>query len=301
MFYFFLDIDECQIPGSCSQICINDKGSFKCECHHGYMRDPRNNTKCKATEGHASLLFARRRDIRKISLDHHEMTSIVNETNSATALDFVFRTGMIFWSDVTDKKIYKAPIDEGNERTLVISDDITTSDGLAVDWIYNHIYWTDTGKNTIELANFQGKMRKVLIKDDLEEPRAIALNPMDGWMFWTDWGVDAKIERAGMDGSHRQTIVSYEVKWPNGLTLDLVKKRVYWVDAKLNTISSCDYNGSNRRLILYNTEYLRHPFSITTFEDWLYWTDWDKSAVFKANKFTGKEVQAVTATEMVRK
>lgn len=293
------DIDECEIPGSCSQICRNDRGSYKCECEPGYMRDPRNMTKCKATEGHASLLFARRRDIRKISLDHHEMTSIVNETNSATALDFVFRTGMIFWSDVTDKKIYKAPIDEGNDRSVVISDDITTSDGLAVDWIYNHIYWTDTGKNTIELANFEGKMRKVLIRDDLEEPRAIALNPMEGWMFWTDWGSVPKIERAGMDGSHRQAIVTYEVKWPNGLTLDLVKRRVYWVDARLNSISSCNYNGGERRLVLFSTEYLKHPFSVTTFEDWLYWTDWDKSAVYKANKFTGADVQAVTATEMV--
>ncbi|KAG5899801.1 hypothetical protein JTB14_010241 [Gonioctena quinquepunctata] len=91
------DIDECEIPGSCSQICINEKGGFKCDCETGYMRDPRDPTKCKSIEGHASLLFARRRDVRKISLDHHEMTSIVNETNSATALDFVFRTGMIFW------------------------------------------------------------------------------------------------------------------------------------------------------------------------------------------------------------
>lgn len=71
------------------------------------MRDLRNHTRCKAKEGHASLLFARRHDIRKISLDHNEMTSIVNDTKSATALDFVFRTGMIFWSDVSEQKIYK--------------------------------------------------------------------------------------------------------------------------------------------------------------------------------------------------
>lgn len=71
------------------------------------MRDPRDRTRCKATEGHASLLFARRHDIRKISLDRREMTSIVNDTKSATALDFVFRTGMIFWSDVSEQKIFK--------------------------------------------------------------------------------------------------------------------------------------------------------------------------------------------------
>ncbi|GBP92608.1 Very low-density lipoprotein receptor [Eumeta japonica] len=296
----FPDIDECLDPGSCSQICYNEKGTFKCECHSGYARDPRDRTRCKATEGHPSLLFARRFDIRKISLDHHEMVAIVNETKSATALDYVFRTGMIFWSDVTDEKIYKAPIDEGSQRTVVIGEQLITSDGLAVDWIYNHLYWTDTGKNHIELSDLQGNMRKILIRDRLEEPRAIALNPLDGWMYWTDWGQNPKIERAGMDGSHRQTIVSYDVKWPNGLTLDLVRKRVYWVDAKQNTISSCDYDGSARRVILYSTDILRHPFSITTFEDWVYWTDWDKAAVYRANKFNGKDVEAITATHMLQ-
>ena len=203
---------------------------------------------------------------------------------------------------------------------------MTTADGLAVDWIYNHIYWTDTGKNTIELASYEGNMRKVLIKDDLEEPRAIAVNPLEGykknffsfflsslkydfgmililnflrWMYWTDWGSEPKIERAGMDGSHRQVIVSYEMKWPNGLTLDLVLKKIYWADAKMNTISSCNFDGTNRRIILFSQNYLQHPFSITTFEDLVYWTDWDKKAVYKANKFTGKDVVAVTATHMV--
>ncbi|KAL5273419.1 hypothetical protein ACFFRR_000257 [Megaselia abdita] len=295
------DIDECaENPGICSQICINEVGRYKCECEPGYMRDPRNHTKCKATEGHASLLFARRHDIRKIALDHREMTSIVNDTKSATALDFVFRTGMIFWSDVTTQRIYKAPIDEGNDKTIVLKDRMVTSDGLAVDWIYNHIYFTDTQHCTIEVTNFEGTMGKILIEDNIEIPRSIALEPVDGWMYWTDWGSNSRIERAGMDGSHRHTIVSSDVKWPNGLTLDLVRKRVYWVDAKLNTISSCNFDGSQRRQILYSPEYLRHPFSITTFEDFMYWTDWDKQTVFKANKFTGEGVEPIAATYMLQ-
>ncbi|CAL1675444.1 unnamed protein product [Lasius platythorax] len=289
------DINECLEPGSCSQFCQNEKGSFKCSCATGYLKDPRNSTRCKAAEGHASLLFARRHDIRKVALDRQEMTAIVNNTKMATALDFVFRTGMIFWSDISEKKIYKAPIDEGNERTVVIENDLTTSDGLAVDWIYSHIYWTDSGKDTIELANFEGNMRKTLIRDRIQEPRAIALNPLEGWMFWTDWSDEARIERAGMDGTHRSVIVGNDVKWPNGLALDLIGKRVYWVDAKLNIIGSCNYDGTGRRTVLYSPNNLRHPFSITTFEDYVYWTDWDKETIFKANKFTGKEVEAVTS------
>lgn len=294
------DVDECLEPGSCSQFCLNEKGTFKCSCAAGYLKDPRNHTRCKAAEGHASLLFTRRNDIRKVALDRQEMTDIVNNTKAATALDFVFRTGMIFWSDINEKKIYKAPIDEGNERTVVIDDGLTTSDGLAVDWIYSHIYWTDSLKTTIELANFEGNMRKTLIRDRIQEPRAIALNPLEGWMFWTDWSKEARIEKAGMDGSHRMVIVDNDVKWPNGLTLDLIGKKVYWVDAKLNIIGSCNYDGSGRRTVLYSPDALRHPFSITTFEDYVYWTDWDKETIFKANKFTGKEVEPVTSVRTLK-
>ncbi|XP_071869085.1 low-density lipoprotein receptor isoform X6 [Bombus fervidus] len=294
------DIDECLEPGSCSQFCLNEKGSFKCSCAPGYLKDPRNHTRCKAAEGHASLLFTRRHDIRKVALDRLEMTNIVKDTKMAAALDFVFRTGMIFWSDSSEKKIYKAPIDEGNERTVVIDDGLTTSDGLAVDWIYSHIYWTDSKKSTIELANFEGNMRKTLIRDRVQEPRAIALNPLEGWMFWTDWSDEARIEKAGMDGSHRTVIVDNDVQWPNGLTLDLIGKKIYWVDAKLNIIGSCNYDGSGVRTVLYSPEVLRHPFSITTFEDYVYWTDWDKEAIFKANKFTGQSVEAVTSLRTLK-
>ncbi|KAK3912221.1 Very low-density lipoprotein receptor [Frankliniella fusca] len=294
------DVNECEMPGVCSQICINEKGKFKCECVHGYLRDPRDLTRCKAAEGHASLLFTRRHDIRKVSLDHHDITAIVNDTKSATALDFVFRTGMIFWSDVSDKKIYKAPIDEGSQKTVVIKDDITTSDGLAVDWIYNHIYWTDSSKDTIQLANFEGNMRKTVIQGKMEEPRSIAVNPLDGWLYWTDWGSVPKIERAGMDGSHREDIVTHDIKWPNGLTLDLVGRQLYWLDARLQTISSCHFDGTNRRVVLYSDEYLRHPFSITTFEDYLYWTDWEMHAVFRANKFNGNGIEAITAVHTLQ-
>lgn len=35
----FLDIDECKSPETCSQLCINLEGSYKCECHKGYHMD----------------------------------------------------------------------------------------------------------------------------------------------------------------------------------------------------------------------------------------------------------------------
>ena len=76
-------------------------------------------------------------------------------------------------------------------------------------------------------------------------------------MFWSDWGRDPKIERAGMDGTHREVIVRGSVRWPNGLTLDLVLDRLYWVDAKLSTVGSADLDGSHARIVLYSSSTLR--------------------------------------------
>lgn len=102
-----------------------------------------------------------------------------------------------------------------------------------------------------------------------------------------------------MDGTHREVIASFDVKWPNGLTLDLVSKKLYWVDAKLHTVSSCNFDGSQRRLVLFSPDWLPHPFSISTFEDSLYWSDWSQKAIIKANKFNGSNVTTVTALHMV--
>ncbi|XP_040568074.1 low-density lipoprotein receptor-related protein 8 isoform X1 [Lepeophtheirus salmonis] len=292
------DVDDCLTPGTCSQICYNRPGTFKCDCLEGYSRDLRDSTRCKANEGHPSLLFAHKVDIRKISLDRNDMTSIVNSTRSSCALDFVFRTGMIFWSDEVTQKIYKAPIDEGNKKEVVVDHNIVIADGLACDWIYNHIYWTDTGTNSINLAEFDGRLISTIIVDDLEEPRSIALHPAKGWMFWSDWGEDPKIERAGMDGSHRETIISETLRWPNGITLDLVLDKLYWIDAKLNIVGSSDLDGSNSRVVYYSKQNLKHPFSISIFEDWMYWTDWERKAIFRANKFNGKDVEPLSSLHL---
>ena len=50
-----------------------------------------------------------------------------------------------------------------------------------------------------------------------------------------------------MDGSHRSVIVSDSVRWPNGITLDLVMERIFWIDAKLNLVGSADLDGANSR------------------------------------------------------
>ena len=49
--------------------------------------------------------------------------------------------------------------------------------GMAVDWIYNHIYWIDTTHKHIKMANLDGSLEKTLIDTDIEFARAIVVHP----------------------------------------------------------------------------------------------------------------------------
>ena len=53
------------------------------------------------------------------------------------------------------------------------------------------------------------------------------------------------------------------------------------------------------RVVLSSPEMLKHPFSITLFGDWMYWTDWDRNAIFQADKFNGKHASLVANSSMV--
>ena len=112
-------------------------------------------------------------------------------------------------------------------------------------------------------------------------------------MFWTDWGETPKIEKCGMNGDPdtRVVLIGTNILWPNALAIDYTIDRIWWADAKLHTIESSNLNGGNRRIVL--SENINHPFALTIFQSYIYWTDWHHNAIHKANKFTGEEKSIV--------
>lgn len=60
--------------------------------------------------------------------------------------------------------------------------------GIAVDWIHDLLFFTDSGTKRIEVATFDGLLRAVIIANDLTKPRAIIVHPGEALIFFTDWG-----------------------------------------------------------------------------------------------------------------
>ncbi|KAM4872692.1 low-density lipoprotein receptor-related protein 8 isoform 15-T15 [Thomomys bottae] len=287
------DIDECEDPDACSQICVNYKGYFKCECHPGYEMDALTKN-CKAVAGKSpSLIFTNRHEVRKIDLVKRDYSRLIPMLKNVVALDVEVVTNRIYWCDLSYRKIYSAYMDKASdpaEQEVLIDEQLHSPEGLAVDWVHKHIYWTDSGNKTISVATVDGGRRCTLFNRDLSEPRAIAVDPLRGFMYWSDWGYQAKIEKSGLNGVDRQTLVSDNIEWPNGITLDLLNQRLYWVDSKLHQLSSIDFSGSNRKMLIFSPDFLSHPFGIAVFEDKVFWTDLENEAIFSANRLNGLEI-----------
>ncbi|XP_042538311.1 low-density lipoprotein receptor-related protein 8 isoform X13 [Dipodomys spectabilis] len=287
------DIDECEDPDACSQICVNYKGYFKCECHPGYEMDALTKN-CKAVAGKSpSLIFTNRHEVRRIDLVKRDYSRLIPMLKNVVALDVEVVTNRIYWCDLSYRKIYSAYMDKASdpaEQEVLIDEQLHSPEGLAVDWVHKHIYWTDSGNKTISVATVDGGRRCTLFNRDLSEPRAIAVDPLRGFMYWSDWGYQAKIEKSGLNGVDRQTLVSDNIEWPNGIALDLLNQRLYWVDSKLHQLSSIDFSGGNRKMLIFSTDFLSHPFGIAVFEDKVFWTDLENEAIFSANRLNGLEI-----------
>ncbi|KAL4613478.1 low-density lipoprotein receptor-related protein 5-like isoform X1 [Arapaima gigas] len=267
--------------GGCSHLCFYWPQGPHCACPMGLelLSDLRT---CVVPE--AFLLFTHRANIRSISLgtNGNDVAIPLTGVKEASALDFDVSENRIYWTDISAKTIGRAFMN-GSSLEHVIEFGLDYPEGMAVDWIGRNIYWADTGTNRIEVARLDGQYRQVLVCKDLDNPRALALDPANGYMYWTEWSGKPRIARAHMDGRNIVTLVD-KVGRANGLTIDHVDQRMYWTDLDTCMIESSDMLGQQREVV---ADDLPHPFGLTQYRDYIYWTDWNLRSIERADKRSG--------------
>ncbi|XP_049859513.1 low-density lipoprotein receptor-related protein 4 [Schistocerca gregaria] len=277
--------------GGCSHLCLRRPGGYSCACPTGILLNEDHHT-CNSPPS-TYLLFATRSTLARVSLDTPELWDVtlpIPDVHNAIAVDFHWKHKKIYYTDVHLDVIRSVDMHNLSNTSVVVSKNLATPDGLVVDWIADNIYWTDAGRKVLEVAKLDGTCRKVIIKNGLDEPRALAMFPRKGYMYWTDWGDNPKIERALLDGSNRTVVVGTELGFPNGLAIDYAARRLYWADALKDRIETADLNGRNRiQLVPAKT----HPFGLTQYGDHIYWTDWYKKSVERADKKTGLDRKVI--------
>lgn len=293
----------CDDFSTCSHFCENqNQTKVKCKCFHGYRMKEDNFTCESVIEEDPVLMFSNRHILRGIKLNkkHTDVKSYYSTAKNLIGLDFYYdrhsKEYLIFWSDITQDKIFSGKFhnDELMSIKPIVESDLSTTEAVAIDWIGKNLYWVDSSLRQIEVSTKDGLHRATLISENISKPRSMAIDSRFGYLFWSDWDDDEpRIERSTLAGEHRKSIFSLKViggSWPNGITIDFIKKRVFFLDAKSKEIHTIGYDGENHKRILKNPEYLHHPFGITIYENSVFWTDWRLSSVIKADKFTGNNV-----------
>jgi integrin beta 2 len=297
---------ECEF-GSCSHFCENQnqKNDTKivCKCAPGYIiLEDGFNCQSNATD-EPFLIYTNRYDIRMNRFQRkNESYSLEAETQSlplvshlrnAIDLDYFFNhtdgSALIFWSDISLDQIFCGRLHQGilNDVHPIVSFGVWTAENLAVDWIGLHIYWIDSQLGHILVSNFDGSMVTTLISGNMGNLRALAIDPSVGLLFWTDWlQTNPRIEMATMSGNNRKVL--YQIKdnggWANGLACDYISRRLYWVDAKSDSIHTINYDGTDKRQIIHDAIHLAHPFSIDVFENNVFFSDWRSKSLYRVSK-----------------
>nr|XP_008542521.1 PREDICTED: low-density lipoprotein receptor-related protein 2 isoform X3 [Equus przewalskii] len=294
------DINECEQFGVCPQNCHNTKGSYECSCAQGFKSMGDDYGKRCAADGNPPLfLLAENVRIRKYNLSSEKYADYLEDEEHIQAIDYdwdpdgidlsvVYYTVLGHGSNFGAIKRAYIPNFESENNNIVqeVNLDlkyIAQPDGLAVDWVGRHIYWSDAKSQRIEVAKLDGRYRKWLISTQLDQPAAVVVNPKLGLMYWTDWGKEPKIESAWMDGQHRIILVKEDLGWPTGLSIDYLNNdQIYWSDFKENVIETMKHDGTDRRTVVNAAV---NPYSLDIFEGELYWISKDKGEVWKQDKF----------------
>ena len=282
----------------CSHICIPVNGENICICGSGYaldynMRSCKHNTKEKPY-----LLLANKHFVNTFSLSQRKSSYEVLQDGlrNVVAVDFDWKKGRYYWIDQSPGEIRKAKLKGGKVGSSVslTNDYLPDPFDLSVDWVGRHLYFTDRSRFSIYVGDLEGKFHKKLLEDRINQPLAIVCHPKAGYVYYTTKtsGVSTAgtISSLGMDGTGHRVLVSTGIMYPQGLTLDYVTETLYWSDMALKRIEYISLRKSNssttftRKLLLQGAG---EVFSLSLFEDILYYTTWRPFTLHQVHRWSG--------------
>ena len=164
----------------------------------------------------------------------------------AVALDLP--NNHMYFTNFTDDTINRANLDGSNPTIILDLPSATIPLGLNIDPGAGKIYFTDNGLNMIRRCNLDGTGLEDMVTTGLDSPVNVVLDLIHGKMYWVDFGVitqsnTGRIERANLDGSGRETLVS-GLSLPEDIALDVLAGKFYWTDGIDDVIRRANLDGT---------------------------------------------------------
>jgi sugar lactone lactonase YvrE len=102
-------------------------------------------------------------------------------------------------------------------------------------------------------------------------------------MYWVD-GILAKIQRANLDGTNVEDVVTSVLSDPLSIALDTAAGKMYWIDSGSNKIQRANLNGTNIEVLtVYSVAPYPSDIALDTAAGKMYWTDSYTGKIQRAN------------------
>ena len=201
--------------------------------------------------------------IMRADLDGRNIETLVPKgiTTTPKQLTLDVAGGKVYWcdrGDVGDKnvdpKIMRANLD-GSEVEILVSTDVMSPVGIALDLAKGKLYFTDRYANTIKRANLDGTDVEMVVKET-EYPVDLAIDFKTRLIYWTAREAGG-LYRADVDGNaivgSSLTPIITGIQAPIGVTIDRVNNKLYYTEVIVSEQSGhiwqSDMDGGNARKI----------------------------------------------------
>lgn len=148
----------------------------------------------------------------------------------------------IIFLDLAAGRVLSANPDGSDLRTLV-SEGRKLPDGLAVDVLAGHLYWTNMGNpkandGSVFRSDIDGRnMTTIIAPGDTFTPKQLQIDKPNGKLYWSD-REGMRVMRANLDGSRIETLVDTSqgaprpgadpARWCVGVAIDADGGKLYW-------------------------------------------------------------------------
>jgi nidogen (entactin) len=295
---------QCDLSsGSC--FCVNSDGVEKSGTRRQTTDRNSLHRLCSGSPQHApsgpgpeSLVFTQGSGIHQVELplvaNESQAVRLWNRQGHAfVGVAFDCNTQNVFWTDVSGRSIYSAPIDNMDEKHYVVRTGLRSPEGIVVDYTSGNIYWTDSGTDRIEVSAADGSKRMVIVSEGLTNPRGIALDSYQGKLYWSDWNRNKpRIMQSDMDGSNVNVFVEDDLKLPNDIAFNAYTGQLCFIDSGTKKLECIDSDGENRQVVhdLSSSGQPKLPFGLTAYGDMYYYTDRRTGRLHSVNSATDEDV-----------
>ena len=187
----------------------------------------------------------------------------VGHTSTPKQLALDIEGGKVYWSDRGDlgdqsvnPKIMRANLDGSDIETLV-SDDLISPVGIALDSASSKMYFTDRFADNIRRANLDGSSVEIVVHNT-DYPVDLVIDIESRTLYWTarypGRVMSMPLDASNVDGETLAPIVT-DLNDPIGISIDRERNKLYYTDTIIEPpgagyIWESDMDGGNAKQVL---------------------------------------------------